>query len=229
MTRTLLLVEDDAMLREMLRRHLERQGYRVFAAARGEEALRLLETLRPDLILSDVRMPGLSGDDLCRILKNMGVRVPVLLMSGEATEEADQLRGYACGACEYLLKPFQMSVLLAKIGALLEMNSPPAAAPEADLRSGGLRLSLAGRYVYSGEVPLRLTRKEFDLLTVLMKNEGRVLSANALLEKVWGYDPADYNYRSTVEVHVCRLRRKLGAVGRITTLVGVGYRFEPAR
>mgnify|MGYP001603495889 FL=1 len=173
-------------------------------------------------------MPGFSGDEFCRILGRMGVRIPVLLMSGEATDEADQLRGYACGACDYLLKPFHVSVLLAKIKALLEMNSPSSAAPKADLRCGGVRLSMEGRYAYCGEVPLSLTRKEFDLLAALMENEGRVLSANALLERVWGYDPADYNDRSTVEVHLSRLRRKLGGSAcRITTLVGVGYRLEP--
>jgi DNA-binding response OmpR family regulator len=229
MRRKILVVDDEADNRDFLKKILEPQGFSVTTAPQASETLDAAERSSPDLILSDVAMPGLSGLELCRLLKRNArtAGIPVILMSGAQKDEKDQAEGIDLGADDYLLKPFTPRLLLAKINAVLRRFAAPEEFREI-LEEMGLVLDVQARTVTAGKKALALTRKEFDLLTTFLRKRGRVLNHLFLLETVWGYDPAVYNDPHTVETHVSSLRRKLGPkVGRlIVNLPGVGYRFD---
>jgi len=195
----------------------------------GSEALMLVRESRPDLILVDAEMPGLDGHAVCRVLKKEASTkaIPVIIMSGSRIEEGDILAGFQGGADDYVLKPFSLPVLMARIQAVLRRYQNAAQA-EKKLKRFGIELDPAGRTVKIGGKELPMTRKEFDLLTLLIGKAGRVLSIRYILEAVWGYDPADYNDPGTVEVHVCHLRKKLGPrlAKRLVAVMGHGYKFE---
>jgi DNA-binding response OmpR family regulator len=225
----ILLVDDEADSRSLLRDVLEKADYRVITAERGEQAVSAVASHRPDLVLSDVVLPAMSGLALCRALKGdrRTAGMPVVLMSAKRRAEAEQAEGLEIGADDYLVKPVAPRLLLARLRAVLKRRPDPPAA-EARLRAGSLRIDQAGRIAAVAGRSLPLTRKEFDLLCVLVEKRGRVLGAPYLLETVWGYDTAVYKDPHTIEVHVSSLRRKLGErVGRrIVTVPGVGYRFD---
>ena len=229
MTYKILLVDDEADSRVLLRDVLEKADFRVILAERGEQAVSAAASHRPDLVLSDVVLPAMSGLTLCRRLKNdrRTAALPVVLMSAMRRGEAEQAEGLELGADDYLVKPVAPRLLLARLRAVLK-RKPDAAPPPARLRAGGLLVDQEGRIATVAGRRLALTRKEFDLLAVLIEKRGRVLGAPYLLETVWGYDTAVYKDPHTIEVHVSSLRRKLGArVGRrIVTVPGVGYRFD---
>ncbi len=225
----ILLVDDDAGVIRLLKRYLVDRGFAVIHADNGSEALLLVRESQPDLILVDARMPGLDGLSVCRVLKKEADcrHIPIVIMSGTLVEEQDVLAGFAGGADDYVAKPFSLPVLLARLQALLRTEREAEAS--AGLRRAGLELDAAARSVTVAGKPVALTRKEFDLLAVLLSRSGRVLSVPYLLETVWGYDPADYNDPGTVEVHVSHLRKKLGPkLGRkLVNVQGHGYKFEP--
>jgi len=226
----LLLVDDDDDFRKMLQSFLREAGHAVVSAASGRDGLLAAVDSKPDLAISDVQMPGMGGFELCRRLRADArtARLPVLLMSGASKEERDQMEGFALGADDYVLKPFQPPLLLAKIEAVLRRYSTVAELHEL-LRADGMSLDVQARTVSCGGKPVSLTRKEFDLLTLLLRKRGHVLTPQFLLESVWGYDLAEYNDPHTVTVHLSSLRRKLGPrLGRrIVTVPGSGYRFGP--
>ncbi|MDE2490519.1 MAG: response regulator transcription factor [Elusimicrobia bacterium] len=231
--RTILLVDDDADSRRLYGRVLERAGYAVLTAATAEEALETARARRPDLILSDVQMAqGGDGFALCAEVRRhpRTAAIPIVLMSGLSLREEDQLEGLDAGADDYLLKPFSPKYLTAKTAAVLRrFEAPRRLAPA--LAAHGLVLDVAARTArLKGGPEIRLTRKEFDLLTAFLERPGRVLSAQFLLESVWGYDLAAYNDPHTVAVHLSSLRRKLGPklAARIVTVAGSGYRFDGA-
>ncbi len=225
----LLLADDEEDFRKMLQAFLREAGHSVIAAASGREALLAALDSQPDIVISDVQMPVMGGFELCRRLRDdrRTAAIPVLLMSGASKEERDQLEGFAVGADDYVLKPFEPPILLAKIGAVLRRYSTAAELKEL-LRADGVSLDVQARTASCDDRPVNLTRKEFDLLTLLLRKRGHVLTPQFMLESVWGYDLAEYNDPHTVTVHLSSLRRKLGPrLGRrIVTVPGNGYRFE---
>lgn len=229
MRHTILVVDDDKAVLKVVKSHLESHSFHVLTADNGAEALTLVSDSHPDLVLSDVEMPVLDGNTLCRVLrKETSARsIPLILMSGAKIQESNVLAGFEGGADDYVLKPFSLAVLTARIEAVIrryenvvEMGS--------NLHKCGLDLDPEGRTVKLNGQKVTLTRKEFDLLTQLLSKAGRVLSVPYLLESVWGYDPSDYNDPGTVETHISCLRRKLGPdiAKRIVNLTGHGYKFE---
>jgi DNA-binding response OmpR family regulator len=229
LTRKILVVDDDPSVRAMVSKYLAQNGFSVVHTDNGSEALILVRESHPDIILVDAQMPGLDGHAVCRMLKKEATTTstPVIIMSGSRIEEKDVLAGFEGGADDYILKPFSLPVLKARIQAVLRRYS---ASPKMNqlLKKCGIELDPAGRTVKVGGEALAFTRKEFDLLATLLSKAGRVLSVSYLLETVWGYDPADYNDSGTVEVHVSHLRKKLGTkLGKlIINVTGHGYKFE---
>jgi two-component system response regulator MprA len=216
-----LVVDDDPAVRESLRRSLAFNGYQVELAADGEQALRAVADSRPDAVVLDVMMPRLDGLATCRALRAAGDDVPVLMLTAR-DEVADRVAGLDAGADDYLPKPFALEELLARLRALLRRIGPAESGQV--MRLSDLTLDPASRDVTRGERPLRLTRTEFALLELLLRNQRRVLSRERILEEVWGYDfPTTAN---SLEVYVGYLRRKTEAEGEprlIHTVRGVGY------
>lgn len=231
--RKILIVDDEADSRRVLKAALEGRDFQVVVASRAEEALEAAARERPDVVLSDVAMPYMSGLALCRRLKadKRTASTPVVLMSGMHRGDAEQADGFDHGADDYIVKPFSSRLLLARLLALLRRNAAAGAAAPETLRAPGLSVDLAARTVRAGERPVALTRKEFDLLAALLERRGRVVAGRFLLESVWGYDSAVYRDTHTVEVHMSCLRRKLGLKlsRKIVTVPGVGYRFDAAK
>lgn len=229
MGRTILLIDDSDSLRKAVSAALKREGYLVVEAADGGEGVILAQEAKPDLVLTDAEMPTLGGHALCRTLKRAKStrHIPVVIMSGELMEDTDVVSGLESGADDYILKPFQMPVLFARIKAVLRRYEMPEA-EKAALKAGGLELDPAGREATVAGKPVPLTRKEFDLLLYLIEHSGQVISPGRILETVWGYDLALYNDPHTVEVHVSRLRKKLGPAlaKRLVSYRNVGYKFE---
>lgn len=226
-----LVVEDDGDHRQFLRGLLEDEGFSAELAPAPEQALPLVAKSKPDVILSDVSMPGMNGVSFCRKLKAKPATagIPVILMSGARKEQEEQAAGIEGGADDYILKPFSPRLLLAKIRAVLRRFDAPAELKEV-LETEGLKLEVQTRTALFKGKPIPLTRKEFDLLTTLLRKPGQVISVPYLLRNVWGYDPNDYSDPHTVESHVSSLRRKLGRkLGkRIVTIPTRGYQFAKA-
>jgi two-component system response regulator MprA len=220
----LLVVDDDEALRTALGRALRLEGYQVDEAADGAEAVNLLGTLRPDLVVLDVLMPVLDGLGVCRFVREQGEAVPVLLLTARDSV-SDRVLGLDAGADDYLTKPFALEELLARLRALLRRRpSDDGADGAATLRFADLSLDPDTREVRRGERTISLTRTEFALLELLLANPRRVLTRDRILEQVWGYDfPTTGN---ALEVYIGYLRRKTEADGEprlIHTVRGVGY------
>lgn len=224
----ILVIDDVTSLRKAIVKALSQEGFSPVAAANGSDGLLLAEESAPDLVLTDAVMPGLDGHSLCRVLrrKKETRRVPVIIMTGEMVEEKDIVAGLEGGADDYILKPFPMKVLLARIRAVLRRYEEKDTTRDL-LKKCGIELDPARREVKVDGKSVTLTRKEFDILALLLSSAGRVLTSNYLLETVWGYDLADYNDPHTVETHMSRLRKKLGAKAskHIQNVRGSGYRF----
>jgi DNA-binding response OmpR family regulator len=226
--RRILVVEDEDAIRETLRYNLAREGYAVIEAGTGTEGLNKARTERPDLILLDVMLPELSGLEVCRILRQE-TSTPILMLTAKGTE-VDKVVGLQLGADDYVTKPFSFNELLARVTALLrrsEMSGRPSGAPEVD-EFDGFRIDRAARTIHLDGAELRLAPKEFDLLSLLLRNSGRVLSRQAIIAAVWGN--RFYGDPKTVDVHVRWLREKFEPFERlpfrITTVFGVGYRLD---
>lgn len=226
----ILVVDDDRSILDLIKRYLTANGLAVVMTDNGSEALLLIKDSRPDIILCDSQMPGLDGEALCRAVKREAktASIPVVLMSGERMGDKDVVSGLEQGADDYILKPFSLSVLLARLKAVLRRYETAAPANDV-LAKAGIELDAEGRTVKVGGKTVALTGKEFDLLAILINKSGRLLSVTYLLETVWGYDPANYNDPGTVEVHVSHLRKKLGArhARHIVNVPGHGYKFDP--
>jgi DNA-binding response OmpR family regulator len=226
MTR-ILIVEDDPDIALSLRLKLERDaGYRVESTESGPDGLRAALSHPPDLILLDVNLPGMDGFEICRRLRAEAATagVPIIMLTARI-DEADRVAGLEFGADDYITKPFSPKEALARVRAVLRRSGRQEDA-EAPLVDAPLRIDIAARDARVGARDLELTRKEFDLLAELLRQRGRVLTRERLLESVWGYDyPGETR---TVDVHVRRLRQKLGEPvdERIETVVGVGYRYR---
>ncbi len=234
---TILVVDDEKTLRDMLEYNLRRQGYRVLVAADGNEAIRLAYTERPDLIILDIMLPGMSGFDVCRAVRKE-LTVPILMLSARE-EEIDKVLGLELGADDYLTKPFGLRELLARVGAMLrraEMIRAEAhkGASAGERNTGStlvvndLVINQAQRSVTRGGEPVELKPKEFDLLAFLAAHPMHVFSRESLLDSVWGFDFIGGS--RTVDVHVRWLRTKLerdpSKPQLIQTVYGVGYKFN---
>jgi DNA-binding response OmpR family regulator len=224
-----LLVEDDAAARKLFAKHLELEGFAVLAVEGAEEALVELRKTRPALVISDVNLHGLDGVQLCRQIR-ADPRLhdlPVVLLSGRRIATEDQIEGIERGADDYLLKPVPGRLLVARARAVLRRFAAPRSLA-ARLRAEGLELDVKARTVAVRGKPVALTRKEFDLLTVLLERAGEALRHQALLDTVWGIDPNAAVDTETIKTHVSTLRAKLGRelAARIVSVRGVGYRFE---
>jgi DNA-binding response OmpR family regulator len=224
---TVLLVEDEHDIADLVRYHVEQAGMRFLHAADGGAALRLARAELPDVALLDLMLPGLDGLEVCRQLRRDAAtrRLPIIMLTARG-EEVDRVVGLELGADDYVVKPFSPRELVARIRAVLRRVEGPE--PPATGRSTGeLHVDEARRAVTVGGRPVELTAKEFGLLAALMRADGRVLSREQLLETVWGYANAAEIESRTIDVHVRRLRAKLGPEARrIVTIKAVGYRFD---
>ncbi|HEV8559960.1 MAG TPA: response regulator transcription factor [Actinophytocola sp.] len=215
-----VVVDDDEALRNAVRRALRLEGYEVELAGDGVEALDRLAGLRADLVVLDVLMPVLDGITVCRRLRTSGDRTPILMLTARDAV-ADRVVGLDAGADDYLTKPFALEELLARVRALVRRGHPEH---EGALRADDLELNPRTRQVRRGERAVELTRTEFALLELLMRNAGVVLTRDVIRERVWGFDDADGS--NTLDVFVGYLRRKTEAGGEprmIHTVRGVGF------
>ena len=220
MTRV-LLAEDDPTISEPLARALRREGYDVDVCPDGRVALEAAGE-NPDLVLLDLGLPYVDGLEVCRRLRADGRTVPVLILTARA-DEVDTVVGLDAGADDYVTKPFRLAELLARVRALLRRNSGEPAA-DGDL----VRIDTEARRAYFGEDELQLTAKEFDLLRVLVREQGKVVSREQLMREIW--ETAWFGSTKTLDMHISVLRRKLGDDAArpkfIATVRGVGFRFE---
>src|SRR5687768_9213630 len=214
-----LIVEDDAEIADVLRRSLRNEGYEVQTAGDGPAALASAADFVPDLVVLDLGLPGMDGLEVCASLRAEG-DVPILILTARAETE-DRVAGLDSGADDYLVKPFERQEFLARVRALLRRRPPRGSA---QLTVGDLRLNPDTREVRRDQRPVELTKREFELLEYLMRNERLVISRERLLEEVWGYDPMDST--NTIDVFISNLRRKLeeGGESRVLhTKRGAGY------
>ncbi|MEV0736167.1 response regulator transcription factor [Streptomyces sp. NPDC050549] len=249
MPQTVLLAEDDRAIRHALERALTLEGYQVTAVADGVEALAQAHRTPPDVLLLDVMMPGIDGLQVCRVLRAEGDRTPILMLTA-LVETADRIAGLDAGADDYVVKPFDVEEVFARLRALLRRTSPVPAngvqgssgtsadalrdepqsqssafsSSDKQISAAGLRMDLQARRVWRGTRELELTRTEFELLELLVRNAGIVLDHSTIYDRIWGYDfgPGSKN----LAVYVGYLRRKLdepGAPQLIHTVRGVGY------
>ena len=224
-----LIVEDDPQVRDVVRRYLERDGLAVQVAGTGTEGLELARRSRPDLILLDVMLPGLSGLEVCRILRDVDRSdVPIIMLTA-LDDTDDRIAGLQTGADDYIGKPFSVKELALRVGSVLRRSRTDSRAEsvDADLGDGDLRVDPVARTATRNGEPLRLTTRELDLLVFFLRHPGAVHSRADLLTQVWGWDFGDH---STVTVHVKRLRHKIESIPaeprRIVTVYGLGYRYD---
>jgi two-component system OmpR family response regulator len=241
---TVLVVDDEKTIRDVLEYNLRRESYRVLTAADGEEAIRLAQSEHPDLVILDIMLPGVSGLDVLRAIRRE-MTVPILMLSARETE-TDKVVGLELGADDYMTKPFSLRELLARVRAMLRRteilrNESRAAQTKKDrekqadtnvLALGSLVIDLAKRSVTNNGQSVELKPKEFDLLTFLAAHPGQVFSREVLLDRVWGYDYVGST--RTVDVHISWLRAKLehdaASPKLLQTMHGVGYRLSaPAK
>ncbi len=225
---TVLVVEDDPVLADVLRRYVESGGYSVEVAGDGPAAVEAHTRVTPDLVVLDLMLPGFDGFEVCRRIRQEAP-TPVIMLTARG-EESDRIAGLELGADDYIAKPFSPREVLLRIEAVLRRASAPGS-PAADrgvLRDGTLVLDTAAHSVELDGHPLALTAREYDLLAHLMAHPRTAFTREELLRDVWGWEIGD---KSTVTVHVRRLREKLGddaeAPTRVVTVWGVGYRYEP--
>jgi DNA-binding response OmpR family regulator len=236
MTRpTICLIDDEATLREVVRRYLEHDGYQVVEAETGPEALALLQQQHVDLILLDIMLPVLDGFTLMRVLQHsdefaaLNQGVPVIMLTSRSAE-ADRITGFELGIDDYVVKPFSARELMARVKAVLRRAQTPVAdLADKPLICGALQIDLLRRTVRVGDIYPILTAREFDLLRVMASHPQQVFTREQLLNKVWGFD--FYGDESTITVHIRRLREKIeqdpANPKYIQTVWGVGYKFEP--
>jgi two-component system, OmpR family, alkaline phosphatase synthesis response regulator PhoP len=226
-SRSVVIVEDDEDIADSIRYNLEREGFRVRVAATGEDALSLIFDGPPSLILLDLNLPHMSGFEMCRRLRAESTtsHVPILMLTAR-TDESDKVLGLNLGADDYITKPFSMRELVARVNAVLR-RTDGAEAAHTVYDSGVLVIDPASFTVKCRGSEVRLTRKEFALLSELARNTGRVLTREVLLDRVWSMNY--YGDSRTLDVHIRRLRQKLGDPSLIETVTGIGYRLRDTR
>lgn len=231
----ILVVDDERTVREVVRRYLELEGFAVTEAETGPQALSLLQTHTPDLIVLDIMLPGVDGFSITRKLRNpteyapLSIEgdIPIILLTARSNE-VDRVAGFEVGADDYVVKPFSPRELVARVKAVLRRSASAAGDTESPVEFDKLYLDPRSRSVSVDKEPVTLTAKEFDLLWFLVRHPRQVFTRQQLLDHVWGYE--FYGDESTVTVHVRRLREKIendpGKPTYIQTVWGVGYKFE---
>jgi DNA-binding response OmpR family regulator len=225
---TILVVDDEPTIVEVVELYLRREGFQVLTAGDGAAALASVERQRPDLVVLDQMMPGINGLEVLRRLR-AGGNLPIIMLTARG-EEADRVVGLELGADDYVTKPFSNRELVARVKAVLRRTQPePAGTTETNtITIGGLKMDVNARAVTLDGQPISLTAREFDLLAFLMRNPGQVFTREQLLDNVWGYTFA--SDMSTVTVHIRRLREKIERdptnPSFLQTVWGVGYKFE---
>ena len=226
MAATVLVVDDEKDLVDLVKYHLEKEGLKCLEARDGETALQLAKERLPDLVVLDLMLPGLDGLEICRKLRKdpKTSSIAIIMLTAKA-EEVDRIVGLEMGADDYMVKPFSPRELVARVKAVLRRGQGQDT--PALKRVGTLEVDEGKHQVAVAGTAVELTVKEFDLLCALMRANGRVLNRDQILETVWGYSNAVDIESRTVDVHIRRLREKLGKeYKRIVTVKGVGYRFD---
>ncbi|MFN2568723.1 MAG: response regulator [Candidatus Dormibacteria bacterium] len=226
--RTILVVEDDQSSRDIVRLACGAQNHTVLEATTGSDGLTMATDEKPDLIILDINLPGMSGLDVCRRLRAEGARVPIIMLTAK-TDTIDVVVGLELGADDYVTKPFEVRELMARIGAHLRRSDMSSQEQPRDrFEFPGLTIDLGRRQVYRGGEEVVLTLTEFNLLALLASRPGHVMSRGELLRRVWGYE-VEIETR-TVDAHVYRLRRKIEPDPEKPTFIhsvpGIGYRFS---
>jgi DNA-binding response OmpR family regulator len=212
-----LLVEDDRDIAEPLARALAREGYDVTSAGDGRVALKSVLDALPDLIILDVGLPGMNGLDVCRHVREVHPQLPILMLTAR-DGELETVAGLDAGADDYVTKPFRLSVLLARVRAMLRRSGP------SELAAADVRVDEASRRAWRGERELELSPKEFDLLALLVREAGRVVTRERIMDEVW--DMNWFGSTKTLDMHMSWLRKKLAEPPLIATVRSVGFRFE---
>ena len=227
---TILAVDDEVHILELISFNLKAAGYHVVTALTGEEALKRCEVERPSLVLLDIMLPGIDGLEVCRRLKGdrMTSNIPIIMLTARG-DEVDKILGLELGADDYITKPFSVRELAARVKSLLRRVAPQQESEPQTLRSGDIMIDITNYEAFKGGEKLSLTLKEFELLKVLVLSRGKVLTRDFLLDRIWGYEY--YGDTRTVDVHIKRIREKLDqgeeeSSWSIKTVWGVGYKFE---
>jgi two-component system KDP operon response regulator KdpE len=227
MSQTILLVDDDESLRQVISQYLTQEGYRVIAAGSGAEALRLFYAERPEAVLLDLMMPGMDGWEVCARLRELS-DAPILLVTARTSQE-DKLRGFRLGIDDYLSKPFSLAELAARLQAVLSRSRKSGAPSEKILAWNDLRMDLGKRQVWCAEKLILLTPTEFRMLEILLRRQGSVVTEEELRQEIWGSErPVD---SSAVRRYVWLLRQKIEGdptrPARVLAVRGTGYRLGP--
>ena len=222
--RTVVVVEDDPSIADLIEMYLRRAGFRVLQAATGERGLQLIEQHRPVIVLLDIGLPDIDGFEVCRRIRATST-LPVLFLTAR-DGEIDRILGLELGADDYVTKPFSPPELVARVKAVLR-RADGATSPAELVQVGDVTIDLGRREVRVADEVVAFTTKEFDLLRFLAERPGLALSRQQILDGVWGYDW--FGDARTVDVHIAQVRKKLGDAATITTVRGVGYRLESPR
>lgn len=223
----ILIVDDEKDIVKMLDYNLKKEGFRTISCYDGEDALDMANREHPDLVILDLMLPGIDGLEVCRQLKkeNKTEFIPIIMLTAKG-QESDKVVGLEMGADDYITKPFSPRELIARVKAVLRRAKDKEKAPEI-LKIGELSIDSSRIQVSIKGKPIELTSKEFELLKILLKAKGRVLSRDYLLDTIWGFDHAVEIQTRTVDVHIRTLRKKLkNEAKRIVTVKNYGYRFE---
>ena len=221
----ILICDDDPVVHESLSIYLDAEGYEHISAYDGEQALKMVEERRPDLMILDLMMPKMSGIDVCRTIR-LTKSLPIIMLTAKS-EEIDRILGLELGADDYIVKPFSPREVLARIKAVLRRFSEPAQQDESIIRFPQLEINLSNYQVKSGDKVIACTPKEVEILHMLAARAGQVFSREQILSHVWGYD--FFGDTRTVDTHIKRIRQKLpqeGVPWALKTVYGVGYKFE---
>jgi len=225
MTRV-LVVEDEQSLRDPLMYLLQKEGYEVFEAADGNQAIELFKTSNPELILLDLMLPGVSGNEVCRVIRQTS-NVPVIMLTAKDSE-IDKVVGLEIGADDYVTKPYSTRELLARMKAVLRRNGEPESVKDGILEAGPVRMDVDQHLVFVNGNKTSMPLKEFELLELLLENRNRVLTRGQIIDRVWGSNY--FGDTKTLDVHVKRIRSKIeedpSRPVNLVTVRGLGYKFE---
>lgn len=227
MEKTILVVDDEVHIQELIKFNLSKNGFQVITADNGIDALRIVEDEKPDLILLDLMIPGIDGLEVCKkIRRNSSIEsIPIIMITAKG-EELDKILGLELGADDYITKPFSVRELVARVKAMLRRTSLKQ--EESKMRFGNISIDFQKHEVFRNNARVELTLKEFELLEILIKNKGKVMTRDFLLDKIWGYEYVGET--RTVDVHVRHLRQKIEEDDKnpiyIQTIRGIGYKFN---
>ena len=223
----ILVVDDEEHIQELIKFNLEKNGYKVICADNGIDAIKLAKEQLPQLMLLDLMLPGMDGLDVCKEIRkdsNMS-NMPIIMITAKG-EEIDKIIGLELGADDYITKPFSVRELVARIKAILRRTTVQLV--EKTFKAGNLNIDFSKHEVFKSEIKVDLTLKEFELLEILIKNKGRVMTRDFLLDKIWGYEYVGET--RTVDVHIRHLRQKIEDDDKnprfVETIRGIGYRFN---